>query len=247
MCDCKEDKHRGCDCCPQGPQGAQGIQGQPGVAGPAGSAGQQGAQGPTGPQGLQGMPGKDGDQGPMGPSGSGAQGPAGPVGPMGPAGPSGSTAARYTNVYASVTQLVTPYNTAGDAVLFDSINTQSAGDFDLSLLASKGEIKFLKSGVYHMSWQLQARITPPLPSPVPSWSFGFWKNGVLVPGSIYSGFNSSPDDDACHSTGEVQFSIVAGDILKLRNTSVSSVSLDPAVNGSIFPITIASVNIEFLA
>ena len=36
------------------------------------------------------------------------------------------------------------------------------------------------------------------------------------------------------------------DLLKLRNTSVSAVNLNPSVTGSVFPITIASVNIECL-
>jgi len=58
-------------------------------------------------------------------------------------------------------------------------------DFDLTNAASTGEIKFLKSGVYQLSWVLQASTTPPIPNPVPSWSFGLWLNGVLVPGSIF--------------------------------------------------------------
>ncbi len=97
-----------------------------------------------------------------------------------------------------------------------------------------------------MQWQLQARVAPPIPTPVPSWSFGFWINGVLVPGSIYSGFTQAPGDDACHSTGDIILEVKAGDLLKLRNTSVSAVNLNPSVTGSVFPITIASINIECL-
>lgn len=119
-------------------------------------------------------------------------------------------------------------------------------DFDLSLMSTKGIIKILNAGVYHMSWQLQASIVPPVPVPVPSWSFGFWLNGVLVPGSIYSGFTQAPGDDACHSTGEVIIKVAANDVLLLRNTSISAVNLNPAINGSVFPITIASVSIECL-
>src|SRR6185503_6383327 len=94
--------------------------------------------------------------------------------------------------------------------------------------------------------QLQARITPPVPDPVPSWSFGFWLDGVLIPGSIYSGFTQAPGDDAAHSTGDLQIQINAGQKLRLRNTSVSSVNLNPNITGSVFPITIASINIECL-
>lgn len=119
-------------------------------------------------------------------------------------------------------------------------------DFDLSLMSTKGIIKILYAGVYHLSWELQASIVPPVPVPVPSWSFGFWLNGVLVPGSIYSGYTQAPGDDACHSNGEVIIKVAAGDMLLLRNTSISAVNLNPAVNGAVFPITIATVCIECL-
>jgi hypothetical protein len=131
-------------------------------------------------------------------------------------------------------------------VKFDSQDSVSAGDFDLTQMNVTGDIKFLKHGIYHLAWQLQARIAPPIPQPVPSWSFGFWINGVLVPGSIYSGYTSSPNDDAAHSTGDVIIEVQAGDMLRLRNTCVSPVVLNPNINGSVFPITIASVNAECL-
>jgi hypothetical protein len=175
-------------------------------------------------------------------------GPAGPTGPQGPAGTSGSLP--FANVFATVAQTIQPYNVPAlaDSVLFDSQNGVSAAtDFDLSQMNVTGDIKFLKAGNYHVAWQLQARIAPPLPSPVPSWSFGFWLNGVLVPGSIYSGYTSSPNDDAAHSTGDVIITVTAGQTLRLRNTCISAVSLNPAINGSVFPITIASINIEGLS
>jgi hypothetical protein len=179
--------------------------------------------GPQGPQGIQGVPGKDCDcSQDMG------------------------ACERYANLYATVAQTVPAYGSPNDMVKFDAQNSVSAGDFDLSLANVSGDVKFLKHGIYHLAWQLQARITPPVPNPVPSWSFGFWLNGVLVPGSIYSGFTQAPGDDACHSTGDVIIEVNAGDVLKLRNTSVSSVNLNPAVTGSVFPITIASINIECL-
>ena len=105
-----------------------------------------------------------------------------------------------------------------------------------------GDVKFLKHGVYHLQWELQGRISV-LVQPVPSWSFGFWLNGILVNGSIYSGFTQAPGDDACHSTGDVIIEVMANDVLKLRNTSISDVNLNPSVTGSVFPITIASITI----
>jgi hypothetical protein len=242
---CKDCMTNYC-CCPQGPQGPQGVQGQPGVMGPAGPAGQQGVQGPQGAQGIPGVAGPKGDIGPQGAQGN--TGPQGATGPQGPAGPSGSGNGPYASVFATVPQTIQPYNPPAvlDSVLFDSQDSVSAGDFDLSQMNVTGDIKFLKHGIYHLAWQLQARIAPPIPQPVPSWSFGFWLNGILVPGSIYSGYTSSPNDDAAHSTGDVIIEVKVGDTLRLRNTCISPVVLNPNINGSVFPITIASINAECL-
>ncbi len=246
------DSNDECCCCfgPQGPQGIQGPQGPQGIQGVPGQDGAPGPMGPMGSQGPQGLNGQNGSPGPQGP-----QGIAGPQGPQGIQGEPGkdcdcsqSGCERYANIYAATAQLVAAYNipAIADQVLFDSQNAVSVGDFDLSNSNLTGDIKFLKHGIYHLQWQLQARILPPVPVPVPSWSFGFWINGILVPGSIYSGFTQAPGDDACHSTGDVIIEVKAGDMLRLRNTSVSGVSLNPNVTGSVFPITIASVNIECL-
>lgn len=226
---CKEDMnyHRDCPCCcEQGPQGPAGLQGPQGVQG---VPGQQGIQGPTGMQGPQGL-----------------QGPKGDPGKDCDCSQTGGGCVRFANVYASLAQTVGAFGTSNDPVLFDKQNAVSAGDFDLSMMNVTGEIGFMKHGIYHLQWQLQARIAPPVPNPVPSWSFGFYLNGVLVPGSIYSGFTQAPGDDACHSTGDIIVEVKAGDRLKLRNTSVSTVLLNPSVTGSVFPITIASINIECL-
>jgi hypothetical protein len=207
---------------PQGPMGATGAQGSAGQMGATGAQGAQGIAGPQGIQGLQGPPGLDCVNG-----GNGG-------------------CEVYANVFSSIVQTIGAYSSATDTVLFNAQNAVSPGDFDLSMMNVTGDIKFLKHAFYHIAWQLQARITPPVPDPVPSWSFGFWVNGVLVPGSIYSGFTQAPGDDACHSTGDIIIEVKAGDLLRLRNTSVSPVLLNPSVTGSVFPITIASINIECL-
>lgn len=208
-------------CCIQGPQGVPGMQGEQGVQGVPGLQGVPGQNGMQGPQGLQGPQGKDGH-----------------------CDCPDLAAMPYASVYASIAQVIDPYSQPNDRVLFDKQNAVSLADFDLSMMNVDGSVKVLKHGIYHLQWQLQARIVPPVPNPVPSWSFGFWLNGVLVPGSIYSGFTQAPGDDACHSTGDVIIEIQANDMLKLRNTSISSVNLNPNVTGSVFPITIASINIE---
>lgn len=219
---CKDD-HNHMPCCLQGPEGVPGLQGQQGIQGVPGAQGSTGLSGAQGPQGLQGIPGKDCDN-------SGRD----------------CCELRYANLYASLPLQIGAYASATDAVTFDAQNAVSAGDFDLSAMGSTGEIKFLKHGIYNIQWILQARITPPIPTPVPSWSFGLWLNGALVPGSIYSGYTQSPDDDAAHSNASVIIELKAGDSLKLRNTCVSMVSLNPIVTGSVFPITIASLVIESL-
>lgn len=211
-------------CCIQGPQGVPGLMGPQGPQGVPGVQGAMGSQGIQGVQGLQGPAGKDCDC---------------PDAFQEP----------YLNVFATAAQIIQPFNVPAlaDQVIFDAQNSNSGAlDFDLSQMNISGDIKFLKHGIYHLQWQLQARITSPVPNPVPSWSFGFWLNGILVPGSIYSGFTQAPGDDACHSTGDIIIEVKAGDMLRLRNTSVSQVALNPNVTGSVFPITIASINVEGL-
>jgi len=252
---------------PVGPSGQPGPKGDMGVPGPQGPAGMMGNMGPSGPMGPQGVTGPQGPQGNSGPAGvagvdgqNGLPGPQGPQGLMGAQGPQGLQGVpgkdcedheeccckAWCNIYASVAQTIGAYSSATDSVLFDQKNQVVASAFDLSMVNVNGDLKFLKHGIYHLAWQLQARIVPPVPVPVPSWSFGFWINGVLVPGSIYSGYTQAPGDDACHSTGDIIIEVFAGDVLRLRNTSVTAVNLNPNITGSVFPITIASINIECL-
>lgn len=244
MCKDESSSMRPCCCdCPQGPQGVPGMQGVQGIQGLSGQDGRPGPQGPIGPQGHDGPQGATGPEGPIGP--------AGPQGVQGLQGPAGkdcqphdcSCCESFANVYSNTKQVIQPYNLAGDAVLFNLQNAVSASDFDLSMMGSTGDIKFLRHGIYQLQWQLQAAIAPPIPNPVPSWSFGLWVNGILVPGSIYSGFTQAPSDDDCHSTGNVIIEMKVGDLLRLRNTSVNIVNLEPNVDGSVFPITIASITI----
>lgn len=64
--------------------------------------------------------------------------------------------------------------------------------------------------------------------------------------SVYSGFTQAPGDDACHSSSEVIIEVKAGDLIRLRNTSISVIDLNPNIGGSVFPITIASLNCVML-
>jgi hypothetical protein len=224
---CKDDMNKDCCCCIQGPQGVPGLQGSQGIQGVPGSQGLTGSQGVQGVQGLQG---------PAGTGGGGGRG----------------GCERFANVFCTFADNITPYNTAGDAVVFDSANAvSSAADFNIALAATTGDVQVLKHGIYHISWELQGLIAPPVPSPVPSWSFGLWMspglpapaNYVLIPGSIDSGFTQSPNDSADHSNGEVIVEVMAGSLIRLRNTSSAGVILSPTIVGSVFPVTTASLNI----
>ncbi len=224
MCKENHEDHKRCCGCQQGPQGVPGLQGEQGIQGVPGPQGSTGLQGSQGIQGLQGAPGKDCECGNR----------------------HKCCCKIYANVHTSMQQIVKAFGLPADAILFDKQNAVTAGDFDLTLAASSGDIKFLKHGIYHLQWQVQGRILPPVPVPVPSWSFGFAINSVLVPGSNYSGFTQAPGDGPCHSTGDVIVEVFAGDVLRLINTSVIDVNLDPTVTGVVFPITIASISIVAL-
>lgn len=217
------DYKKCCDC-KEGPQGVQGMQGPQGVQGVAGVQGVSGALGPQGPQGLQGPPGKDCESTPG----------------------QDCCCESYANVFASLAQTINAFGSPLDAVLFDKQNAVSTADFDLSMMGVDGSVKFLKHAVYALNWKLEGRIQPPIPDPVPSFSFGLWLSGVLLPGSIYSAWTQSPQDAVIADAGCVMVEVKAGDVLKLRNACSSTVSLNPSVLGSVFPITIASLNINCL-
>lgn len=228
MCKEKEWKHDKyeCCCCVQGPQGVPGLMGPQGAQGVPGSQGIPGSQGVQGPQGLQG--------------------PAGVCNPEDCHGHGHRGCHSYLNAYTYTTQTVAGFGLGLDAVLFTNTNAVSAADFDLSMMAISGEIKFLKAGVYCINWGASAEVAPPIPSPTPSFSFGLWLNGSLVQGSNVSGFVQAGDDDALRITCEVIIAVQAGDALKLRNASSLALSMDPHTIGVSFPAAIATLNVHCL-
>lgn len=219
---CKEDYKKDCCCCVQGPQGIPGLQGAQGMQGVPGP------QGPTGPQGVQGV--------------QGLQGPAGVCEDCN--GKGGCTS--YANVWAQPPQILGPNGSANDAVLFQFQNAVTAADFDLSTMAVDGAIKFLKAGDYSISYGAEAKVSQPIPLPVPSFSFGLWKNAALIPGSTISGYTQAPGDDTIQVNGQVMVSVLAGDVVKLRNASSNGVDMTPNTVGISFPVTVATLNIHCL-
>ena len=224
---CKDESHKkDCCCCIQGPQGV------PGLMGPQGIQGVPGAQGATGPQGIQGV--------------QGLQGPPGVCTPEQCQGEGCDCCESYANVWAQPPQILGPFGSANDSVLFQFQNAVVAADFDLSMMSVDGSIKFLKSGVYRIAYGAEAKVSQPIPLPVPSFSFGLWKNAVLVPGSTISGYTQAPGDDTIQVGGEVMIVVAANDIVKLRNASSNGVDMTPNTVGIAFPVTVATMNINCL-
>src|SRR4029077_12488497 len=114
--------------------------------GPQGPMGQTGLQGP---QGLQGAPGKDCE----------------------PHDRECNCCESYANVYGSPPQIIQAFGNPADAVLFQSQNAVSPGDFDLSMMGVDGSVKFLKACVYVINWGAEAKVQPPIVAPTPSFSF----------------------------------------------------------------------------
>lgn len=152
----------------------------------------------------------------------------------------------YLNVYGLPPQSLTPFGGGDDAVKFQGNNALTAADYDLTTMSVDGSVKFLKAGIYYISWGVQARVKAPIPLPLPSFSFGVWRNGVLVPGSPLSGYTQSPMDDTVHLNGEITISIAINDEIKIRNAAAVAVDLDPNVVGIQFPVTVSALNIHCL-
>ena len=219
---CKEDMnwHRDYNhCCqegPQGPMGPQGPQGIQGVPGAQGATGPQGIQGPQGLQGPKGDPGKDCDC-------------------------SNSECCQrvYINLFSESDQNLNAFGAGSDFAKLDKVGVMTP-DFDISLAASQGIVKFLKAGVYQIGWDADGMLSAPFPSPVPSWGLGMWLNGSFIPGSAIAGFSQSPDDDATALAAIFNVNISAGDVIQIRNVSTSPIFLKSSQPELVVPMTSAS-------
>ncbi len=247
----------------QGPQGIQGPAGQNGGMGGIGPMGVQGPKGDVGPQGSTGVTGAQGPAGAMGPSGAqglaGADGHPGSIGPQGPQGMEGPQGLQgiqgvpgkdcnpeccqkvYLSMFSEVDQPLTAFGGVQDFAQFTSAAIMSSPlDFDISLAATQGKIKFLKSGVYSVAWDADGQLAPPFPGPVPSWALGFYLNGAFVNGSGVAGFSPSPDDDATCLSSVQCLAVNAGDIIQLRNLSKFPINLKSVHPELVQPMTCAS-------
>ncbi|MBX9923867.1 MAG: hypothetical protein K2Y01_07125 [Rhabdochlamydiaceae bacterium] len=190
-----------------------------------------GPQGPQGPQGSQ-VTGPQGIQGPPGIQGA--------IGPQGPCCQNQSGLVSVLNAYSTSDQILDSLQVC----LFEHTNVVTSTSFDASQLSTTGEITFLKSGNYLLSWTAEGQLTPPFPSPVPAWSLSFLLDGVPVPGSCFSGYTLYPVELTDNTGGTVVVFVNAGQVLKLVNSSTLSISLISTVPGSLFPETSVSIVIQ---
>lgn len=113
-------------------------------------------------------------------------------------------------------------------------------DFDISLAASQGMVKFLVSGIYQICWDGDGMLAAPFPSPVPSWGLGMWKNGVFIPGSAIASYSQSPDDDANALAAIFNVNITSGDVIQIRNVSTAPIVLKSIHPELVVPMTSSS-------
>ena len=205
--------------CPQGPQGL------PGTAGIQGASGIQGVPGLQGAAGVQGLVGPQGTQG--------VQGVVGPTGPCCP------VSLSVANIYSVEDQTIS----TNQSVLFQNVNAIAVADYDISLMATTGEVIFLKTGIYAISFTVEGLLTPPFPDPVPAWSFSLYLDGSPVPGGCFSSFTLFPDQLTTTAAGKVIVYVASGQVLTLQSTSILPVNIVSSVFGSIIPVTSASITI----
>ncbi len=193
----------------------------PGSQGPAGAQGTQGPSGPVGPQGVIG---------PLGPQG--AQGATGPCFPF---------QGDFANAFSDVDQTIPP----GMPILLDRLIVTTPS-IDMSMVGTTGVITFVDPGIYNIDFSMQGTLTPPFPRPVPAWCFSLFQNGVLVPGSTWTNYTSSPNDVVSHTGGPLLVIVAAGDTFQVLNTSTLSVSLTSNTLGATVPVNAASIMIRLV-
>lgn len=217
----------GCCCdscvCPPGPQGSVGPQGSQGPQGPTGI---QGATGPAGPQGIQGT-----------------------VGPQGPCCPT-SFAGQYVSLYSNTDQMIVAspgMSMPGGAVTLEAASAGPTALIDTSMAATTGEVTLNASGIYKISYSVQALATS-FTAPVVSLSYSLFLDGTYVPGSTFSTllFSAMSDTTGYNIAGEAYVTVMAGQTLQLASSSTDTMNLISVSSGSTAPISSASMDIVLI-
>lgn len=195
-------------------RGLRGVTGATGARGKVGATGRRGVAGPVGPAGVDGATGPAGATGAPGPAGGpGATGLAGATGPAGAIGPAGTNGlAEYAYIY----------NTAGATIAIEAdvpFDTNGVMTSGITHAPGATGVTLVNAGTYAVTFSL---------SGVEPNQMAIFRNGVVVPGSIYgSGAGTQL------TTGTVIVTAGAGDVLTLRNhSSAAAVGLQTLAGGT---------------
>lgn len=132
----------------------------------------------------------------------------------------------FAQAYSIQSQTLAPspgINMAGDPVLLENIKVATS-NIDTSMAAITGELMIKKTGWYDIGGGICGFLNP-LPVPLPVFTVSIFKNGALIPGVTFSNVPLSPAQGSNLLTAETFEYFVAGDKLKLANTSTSPLLL----------------------
>ncbi len=230
-------------CCP-GPMGQMGPQGLQGPQGVPGNQGMPGINGKDGRDGMDGLPGPQGNMGPIGlPGQQGLQGPKGDCVEC----PCNCGDPEFAEVFSKVNQDVPPSLsplTPGGIVLFENI-IFSTTNIDVSQAMINGTITVNRAGWYDVNTGICGALNP-IASPLPSWTFSLFVNGVYVPGSTFANQTISPEQKSNEIVADVFIHFNKGDVLQLASTSSSLVNLAAPTLGTTAPASSAYLKMILL-
>lgn len=205
-----------------GPTGAPGTTGFTGNQGALGARGLQGATGDTGPQGatgLTGFTGLAGNPGAQGDTGiTGITGFTGFTGFTGPQGASGLSEAdqAFAYIYGTGATSVTGESgfTGSAAVPFET-NGAIVG---ITHVPGSGEIMIERTGTYEITFNVNSSTANLL---------GVWRNNTPLITNSGSRFYSGSAGKV--NSGTVVANLIAGDVITVRNETISIINNPPAL------------------
>ncbi len=202
-----------------GPTGAQGLQGETGPTGVTGSTGATGITGPTGAQGLQG------ETGPTGVTGStGATGVTGTTGATGPTGSSTGVFGSAVTISSGPPVIIFP----GDNFSFtlDQVVGMSSANSN-SFIIDEAGLYLITTVVTYADSQSGNKVSITI-------------NGTDV--DSYGGTLTVDSNETGTITGQFAYSLLAGDVIQLRNSGTNFLSLQTNTSGrNIASVTVLKV------
>lgn len=175
------------------------------IIGPMGATG---PVGPTGPAGSTGSTGPNGNIGPTGPNGQN--------GNIGPTGPARQSAYMYTYNNCTSQNINSCKETTGTLVNFNStpvINNINFNGVDTVTIAISGD------------YEVNYTVNDITSDPSGIISFKLLKNGVTIPGSIYSKVTTPTISGTV--VGQAKFSAVIGDTIQLVSNNATPTVINP--------------------